>query len=89
MVVEIDPINENMYVAVEEINYSTSTDWVKDFTGSGEITAIEVNNNNNNIIFITLGTVQGKVMRSDNMGSNFTDITYNLPDLGKTHSCTK
>jgi hypothetical protein len=28
-------------------------------------------------------------MRSDNMGSNFTDITYNLPDLGKTHSCTK
>jgi hypothetical protein len=86
-VLEIDPINENiMYVAVENQLFR-STDSGKDFTWikelPGKITAIEVNNNNNNIIFIATGTVQGKVMRSDNMGNDFTDITYNLPDLGK------
>ncbi|BAO55025.1 T9SS type A sorting domain-containing protein [Nonlabens marinus] len=86
-VLEIDPINEAiMYVGVDNQLFR-STDSGKEFTWikelPGDITAIEVNNNNNNIVYFATGTVTGKVLRSDNMGADLIDITSNLPDLGK------
>ncbi len=86
-VLEIDPINEDiMYVAVKNqlfrsTNGGTDFTWIKELPGT--ITAIEVNETNNNIIYVATGTTTGKVMRSDNMGGDFTDISYNLPSLGK------
>lgn len=86
-VLEIDPIDESiMYVAVDEQLFR-STDAGKEFTWikelPGYITAIEVNNNNNSIVYVATGSAHGKVMLSNNMGSDFTDITSNLPQLGK------
>lgn len=86
-VLEIDPINENiMYVAVDQQLFR-STDSGKEFTWikelPGEITAIEVNNNNDNIIYIATATANGRVVMSENMGGDFIDITSNLPNLGK------
>ncbi|WP_194851417.1 T9SS type A sorting domain-containing protein [Nonlabens antarcticus] len=86
-VLELDPINEDiMYVALKnQLFRSTNTgkdfSWIKELPG--DITAIEVNNNNNNILYLTTGTVNGKVLVSDNMGADFKDISHNLPRLGK------
>ncbi len=86
-VLEIDPIYENIiYVAVDEKLFKSEDSgntfsWINNLPG--DITAIEVNHNNNNILYVATGTTHGKVMQSDDMGTNFKDITYNLPHLGK------
>jgi hypothetical protein len=86
-VIEIDPNNDDtIYVAYDKQLFR-STDagnnfvWISELPGP--ITSIEVNHNNNNIVYVSTAYAVGKVMRSNDMGESFTDISANLPFLGK------
>ena len=83
--IEIDPndkqnifvsLNQNLYKSVNSgsnfVNLSTDFDGI-------EISSIEVNNHNSNIIYITTNGSTGKIYKSIDGGSNWSDITYNLP----------
>ena len=86
-VLELDPINSDIiYVATNEVLYKSSDRGVN-FTNLGSfpnnLTAIEVNNNDNNILYVTTRGSSGKVYQSLNQGSTFSDISGNLPSVVK------
>ena len=86
-VLELDPIDTDIiYVAVNSTLYK-STDHGINFTSLGGfpnyITSIEVNNNNNNIVYVTTRGNAGKVFQSLDQGSSFSDISGNLPAVVK------
>jgi len=96
-VLELDPINSDiMYVSFsyyddvnssvhhelhKSVNHGVTFSLIQDFTSN--ITSIEVNNNDNTILYITTSGGDGKVYRSTDQGSNFTDITGTLPNVTK------
>lgn len=93
-VLEIDPSNpDNMYVGYNnQLRKSTNrgTSFTTTETFDSNITSIEVNNNDSNIIYVTTaGTsinppdANGKVFKSIDGGDTFTDITGALPGLTK------
>ena len=86
-VLELDPINSDiMYVGLNE-NLQKSTDHGQTFTAinnfPNDITSIEVNNSDNNYVYVTTRGGNGKVYRSSNQGDSFTDITGSLPNVVK------
>ncbi len=86
-VIELDPINSDIiYVATNEVLYKSSDHGVN-FTNLGSfpnnLTSIEVNNNDNNVLYVTTRGSSGKVYQSVNQGSSFSDISGNLPPVVK------
>ncbi|MBF4983905.1 T9SS type A sorting domain-containing protein [Nonlabens mediterrranea] len=86
-VIEIDPTDDNIiYIAVDNILYRSNNAGVSFGVVSNftlDIAAIEVSNTDNNIIYVSTEESYGSVYKSINQGITFTDITANLPDLGK------
>ena len=87
--IEIDPSNKNNIYVARSLSLYKSTDagvnfnlLTTSFTGSS-ISSIEVNNHNSNIIYVTTSGSTGKVYKSVNGGTNWTDITGNLPTESK------
>ncbi|RLD28453.1 MAG: hypothetical protein DRI75_06620 [Bacteroidetes bacterium] len=86
-VLEIDNgVLDNMYVAINN-TLRKSTDRGVSFTNietfSTNITSIEVNNDDSNIVYVTTTGTNGKVLKSTDGGNTFTDITGSLPNLTK------
>lgn len=86
-VLELDPIDTDIiYVAINS-NLYKSTDHGVNFTNLGSfpnyITSIEVNNNNNNIVYVTIRGTAGNVYQSLDQASSFSDISGNLPAVVK------
>ena len=86
-VLELDPINSDIiYLATNEVFYK-STDRGVNFTNLGSfpnnVTAIEVNNNDNNKLYVTTRGSSGKVYQSLDQGNSFSDISGNLPAVVK------
>lgn len=86
-VLEIDPIDvNNIYVATNG-TLRKSTDSGVTFTSiqpfSSNITSIEVNNTDNNIVYVTTSGTNGQVFKSVNGGISFTDISNGLPNVTK------
>ncbi|AUC82800.1 T9SS type A sorting domain-containing protein [Lacinutrix sp. Bg11-31] len=86
-VLEIDDINpDNMYVGINNA-LRKSTDrgvvfsLVENF--SNNITSIEVNTTNNNIVYVTTSGINGQVYKSIDGGLNFTNISSGLPSVTK------
>ncbi len=86
-VLEIDEINpNNIYVGTNSsLNKSTDNGVTFNFTYSfsSNITSIEVNNTDNNIIYVTTSGVAGQVYKSVDGGINFTSISTGLPNVTK------
>ncbi|WP_106791535.1 T9SS type A sorting domain-containing protein [Aquimarina sp. Aq78] len=90
--IEVDPSNTNNIYASRENNLYKSTDkgvnWTKIHTSTTNITSIEVHNDNTNIIYISTngysssGASNG-VFKSTDQGSNFSNISGNLPSEAK------
>ncbi len=86
--IEIDPSNENNMYASRARNLYRSTNkginWSQVSSFSTNITSIEVHNDNSNVLFVTTsGSSNGGVFKSSNQGSDFTNISGNLPSEGK------
>ncbi len=84
---EADPSNpDNMFVGVNAI-LRKSTDrgqnWVFAEAFPSNITSIEVNNNDSNLVYVTTSGSNGGVFRSVDGGMTFTDITGSLPSVTK------
>lgn len=81
--IEIDELNpDNIFVAVDNILHKSSNrgidfSIVESFTSN--ITSIEVNNNDSNLVYVTTSGFNGGVHRSLNGGLTFLEITGNLP----------
>ncbi len=86
-VLEIDPLDADiMYLAInnslrKSLNRGVSFSAVETFPTN--ITSIEVNNNDSDIVYVTVAGVNGGVYRSTDGGLNFTEITGSLPSLSK------
>ena len=84
---ELDPSDTNViYIALNNVlskstNHGVSFSSI--YTFNTGITSIEVNNNNNDIVYVTTGGTSGKVMRSSDGGVSFEDITGSLPNVSK------
>lgn len=84
---EIDTVNpDNMYVAVnanlyKSTNRGISFSLVEAFPSN--ITSIEVNNNNSDIVYVTISGFSSDIYRSTDGGNNFGTITGTLPDVVK------
>ncbi|MGB3592071.1 MAG: T9SS type A sorting domain-containing protein [Nonlabens sp.] len=86
-VLEIDTYDQNlMYVAVNSSLYrSTNAGQSFQFMRNmGDfITAIEASNTEENAVYVATSGSFGQVFKSMDGGSNFSNITGNLPNLGK------
>jgi photosystem II stability/assembly factor-like uncharacterized protein len=86
-VLELDPINSDiMYVSFgsklhKSLDHGVTFSLIQDFTSN--ITSIEVNNNDNSIVYFTTSGGSGKVYISTDQGTNFTEITGTLPNVTK------
>ncbi|RAJ18010.1 T9SS type A sorting domain-containing protein [Olleya aquimaris] len=86
-VLEIDELNvNNIYVATnttlrKSTNAGVSFSTVETFTSN--ITSIEVNNTDNNIVYVTTSGSSGQVYKSTDGGNNFTNISSGLPSVTK------
>jgi photosystem II stability/assembly factor-like uncharacterized protein len=96
-VLELDPINSDiMYVSFSyydnvngsihhelhrSINHGVTFSLIQNLTNN--ITSIEVNNNDNTIVYITTSGGSGKVYKSTDQGDNFIEITGTLPNVTK------
>ena len=85
--IKIDPTNDDIiYVTNGSVLYK-STDKGITFTSVynsfSEITSLEVNSLNNEIVYITTTGNNGQVRKSVNGGVNFTNISTGLPNIGK------
>ncbi|PSG90190.1 T9SS type A sorting domain-containing protein [Aurantibacter aestuarii] len=84
---EIDDINpDNIFIAInnslrKSTNRGVSFGTVETFTS--DITSIEVNNTNNNIIYVTTSGSAGGVFKSNDGGLNFVSISSGLPNVTK------
>lgn len=86
-VLKIDPTNDDIiYVAYNSMLFKSTNAGVT-FTAvatfNRDITAIEVNANNNNIVYVATAFTTGGVFRSTTGGTAFLNITANLPALSK------
>ncbi|GGX11832.1 VPS10 domain-containing protein [Aquimarina muelleri] len=90
--IEVDPSNtNNIYVSRKNNLYKSTNkgvNWTKVYSSATNITSIEVHNDNSNIIFISTSGysasgVSNGVFKSTNQGSNFSNITGNLPSEAK------
>jgi hypothetical protein len=86
-VLKIDPnIDSIIYLAVDNILYKSvdaGATFLNMFSFPEHITTIEVNANDSSIIYAATRYSNGRVYKSNNQGISFTDITGNLPNLGK------
>ncbi|MBT8267876.1 MAG: T9SS type A sorting domain-containing protein, partial [Bacteroidia bacterium] len=86
-VLEIDRLDPDiMYIAInntlrKSLNRGASFSQVEAF--GSNITSIEVNNNDSNIVYVTTSGFNGSVYRSTDGGLNFTEITGSLPTVTK------
>lgn len=86
-VLEINYYNPDIiYLAVNQV-LKKSTDRGVSFTDiatfSNDITAIESNNNNIDIVYVCTSGLLGNVFQSNDGGLNFNDITGGLPNVTK------
>tara|TARA_R110000850_G_scaffold158004_3_gene282147 strand:+ start:2357 stop:5716 length:3360 start_codon:yes stop_codon:yes gene_type:complete len=86
-VLEIDPNNDNViYAAVNEVLYRSidaGANFISIFNFPENISALEVNANNSSIVYAATRFSDGQVYKSTNQGASFSNITSNLPNLGK------
>ena len=86
-VLELDPINSDVIYVAINASLRKSVDHGVTFTNMGNfpnnITSIEVNNNDNNILYVTTRGTSGGVYKSIDQGSSFVDITGTLPSVIK------
>jgi photosystem II stability/assembly factor-like uncharacterized protein len=87
--IEIDPSDNNIIYVSRGLNLyktinngSVFTNLNVSFTGSS-ISSIEVNNHNSAIIYVTTSGSNGKVYKSVNGGTSWSDISSNLPAESK------
>ncbi|HRE77692.1 MAG TPA: T9SS type A sorting domain-containing protein [Flavobacterium sp.] len=85
--VVVDPSNDDiMYIGDGQNLYKSSNRGVTFdflFSFSSEITSIDVNVHDNNIIYISTAGTNGLVRKSTNGGISFTSISQGLPAIGK------
>ena len=86
--VEISPNNTDIIFVARNNKLYKSVDkginFVKTYTAYDNISSIEINNNNDGIIYLTTSSGEnGQVLKSTNGGSSFTNITSNLPSESK------
>lgn len=85
--VVVDPSNDDiMYIAdgqdlYKSTNRGVTFDYL--FSFSTDITSIDVNVHNNNIIYITASGINGVVSRSVNGGISFSNFAQGLPPIGR------
>jgi hypothetical protein len=83
----IDPSNDDiMYIAdgqdlYKSTNRGVTFDYL--FSFSSNITSIDINVNNNNMIYITCSGINGVVSRSINGGLSFANFAQGLPPIGR------
>lgn len=86
-VLEIDDINpDNMYVGIfndlrKSSNRGVTFSLAESF--SNNITSIEVNTANSNIVYVATSGTNGQVFKSIDGGLNFTNISSGLPNVTK------
>ncbi len=84
---ELDPFDsEIIYMAIgntlsKSTNHGVTFSAMSSFGTS--ITSIEVNNNDNEVVYVTTAGTAGRVLRSNDGGINFEDITGALPNITK------
>jgi hypothetical protein len=85
--IEIDPQNSLTIFVSNGTSIYKSTNGGVTFTNlhsfSAIISSIEVNNMNSNIIYVSTNGASGKIHKSTDGGTTWTDITYNLPNDSK------
>jgi photosystem II stability/assembly factor-like uncharacterized protein len=83
----IDPSNDDiMYIADgQDLYKSTNRGVTFDFlfTFSSNITSLDINVHNNNMIYITCSGINGVVSRSVNAGLSFANFAQGLPPIGR------
>lgn len=84
---EIDDINpDNIFVAINN-QLHKSTDRGQTFSVvesfPNNITSIEINNNDSNIVYVTVSGAGSDIYRSTDGGQNFSTITGTLPNVTK------
>ena len=85
--IAIDPSNDDiMYVSngtelYKSVNRGVNFNLV--YTASTPIESIDVHSTNSNIVYLTTKYTYGKVLLSNDGGTNFTDITNGIPSIGK------
>ncbi|RAR49810.1 T9SS type A sorting domain-containing protein [Flavobacterium lacus] len=83
----VDPSNDDiMYIAdgqdlYKSINRGVTFEYV--FTFQSTITSVEVNVNDNNIIYVTASGINGVVSKSINGGLSFFNFAQGLPSIGR------
>jgi len=87
-VLEIDPNDDNVIYAAVNNSLYKSTNAGASFNSVGSsypenITSIEVDHENGDRIYISTRFSTGQVFISEDGGLTRTDITYNLPNIGK------
>ena len=85
---EIDPNDDNTIYVTSGDRLYKSTDGGATvtlvYTAQENITSIEVNHNDSNIVYLVESGTNGRVRRSTNGGSTFISIMSGLPQIGKT-----
>jgi len=86
--VEIDPNNVDIIFVARYNDLYRSTNkgvsFTKVYTATNNISSVEINNNNNSIIYLTTSSGEdGEILKSNNGGNSFIDITNNLPSESK------
>jgi len=85
--IEIDPLDDNViYVANGTSLYMSSNRGVNFspiYVAHANITSIEVNNTDSSIIYLTTSGSSGRVLKSTDGGTSFTNITTGIPNIGK------
>ncbi|RZW44495.1 MAG: T9SS type A sorting domain-containing protein, partial [Flavobacteriaceae bacterium] len=84
---EIDPnVPDNIYLGINNVLWK-STDRGVTFTNveafSTNITSIEVNNNDSDVVYVTTAGSNGDIRKSVDGGLTFTDITGTFPNITK------
>lgn len=88
-VIEIDPSDNNIIYVSRGTSLYKSIDGGITFSNlpalfaGTSISSIEVNNHNSNIVYLTTSGSTGKVYKSTDSGSSWTDISNNLPQESK------
>lgn len=83
----VDPSNDDIMYIGDGSDLYKSTDrgvtFTYFFSFPSDITSIEVNVHQNNIVYVTTAGINGLVAKSTNGGISFTSITEGLPNIGK------